>query len=168
MRPSGRTLAPPPPAGAADPAAPVRPPHRWSRLLPLLPLLPLAAAVWWVERFNPADNIPDPTGPCTWHMLTGINGPTCGGTRAFYYLIHANLVEAVRFHLPFVLAVPFLAYWWLEWLLGRTIGVRLPSLRPRPWMLIAYGIFFLTFTTVLRNLPGFGWFDIPNLTHRMT
>jgi Protein of unknown function (DUF2752) len=143
---------------------------RLRRLLPLVPLLPLAAAVWWVQTFNPTDNTPDPTGPCLWHALTGINGPTCGGTRAFTYLIHGNLVEAARFHLPFVLAVPFVSYWWLSWLAQATFGIRLPRLRPRPWMLATYGVFFLVFTTMLRNLPfaPFHWFDIPNLTHRMT
>lgn len=36
-------------------------------------------------------------------------------------------------------------------LAGVTFGLCLPSLHLRPWMLIAYGVFFLLFTTVLRN-----------------
>lgn len=42
----------------------------------------LAAAVGYVLTFDPTDRVADPTGPCTWHVLFGINGPTCGGTRA--------------------------------------------------------------------------------------
>jgi hypothetical protein len=140
------------------------------RLLPVIPLAALAGAAWWVERFNPTDGSPDPTGPCAWHAVTGINGPTCGGTRAFYELLHGNVIEAVRYHLPFVVAVPVLAYWWLAWTVELWTGRRLPRLRPKPWMVITYVVAALVFTTVLRNLPfaPFHWFDIPNLTHRMT
>lgn len=140
------------------------------RLLPVVPLVPLVGAAWFVERYNPTDGRADPTGPCAWHAVTGINGPTCGGTRAFYELLHGNVVEAARFHLPFVVAVPVLAYWWLAWAAEVWLGRRLPRLRPKPWMIATYVVASLVFTTVLRNLPfaPFHWFDIPNLTHRMT
>jgi hypothetical protein len=140
------------------------------RLLPAIPLVPLVGAGWFVERHNPTDGNADPTGPCAWHAVTGINGPTCGGTRAFYELSHGNVVEAVRYHLPFVVAVPVLAYWWLAWVVELWFGRRLPRLRPKPWMIVTYVVVSLVFTTVLRNLPfaPFHWFDIPNLTHRMT
>jgi hypothetical protein len=165
---------PAPPAGGEF-AAPPRGQRRRRfalpmRLLPALPLVPLAAAAAWVQVYNPTDNRADPTGPCAWHAVTGINGPTCGGTRAFYELLHGNLVETARYHLPFVVAVPFLAYWWLAWVVELWFGRRLPRLRLRPWMIITYVAASLVFTTVLRNLavPGLSWFDIPNLTHRTT
>lgn len=118
---------------------------------------------------SPADGRPGPTGPCGFHALFGINGPGCGGTRAFYYLIHGHLIDAARFHLPAVIAAPFLAYWWLRWALRTTLGVKLPALRPHPAVFAAYGVFFMLFTVVLRNLavPGLHWFDIPNTTHRI-
>jgi hypothetical protein len=139
-------------------------------LAPLLVLTPFVGAAWWVERFDPTDNTPDPTGPCLWHAATGINGPGCGGTRMFYYLIHGDLVQAARFHLPALLAVPVLAYLWLRWTLARVFGVQLPALRLSKGVLIGYGIFFVVFSTVLRNLPfaPFHWFDIPNLADRIT
>ena len=139
-------------------------------LAPILALVPFAAAAVWVELFNPTDGTPDPTGPCTWHMLTGINGPTCGGTRMFYYLIHGNLIQAARFHLPALIAAPVLAYLWLRWTLARVFGVQLPAVRLSKGVLIGYGVFFIVFSAVLRNLPiaPFTWFDIPNLAHRIT
>lgn len=32
-------------------------------------------------------------------LLTGINGPTCGGTRLVWYLLHGDLVQTARHHL---------------------------------------------------------------------
>ncbi|MFB9320079.1 DUF2752 domain-containing protein [Cryptosporangium minutisporangium] len=134
-------------------------------MLPLLPLLPLLAAAVWVNLYNPTDQVEDPTGPCTWHAMFGVNGPTCGGTRAFYYLLHGHVVEAARFHLPAVLAAPVLVYFWLRWAVKRGLGRRLPALTVPRWLWVTYLVFFLVFTTVLRNLDfaPFAWFDIPNL-----
>lgn len=141
--------------------------RRLRRIGPWLTLLPLAGAVWWVQVFNPTNGKESPLGPCGFHAAFGINGPTCGGTRSFYYLIHGDLIDAVRMHLPFVLAVPFLVYAWLQWALG-SVGIRIPALRLRPAWLIAYGIFFMLFTVVLRNIDvgPLAWFDIPNVTPR--
>jgi hypothetical protein len=58
----------------------------------------LAAAIGFVLRFDPTDRVADPTGPCLWHSLTGINGPGCGGTRMVYYLLHGDLAQAARFY----------------------------------------------------------------------
>lgn len=137
---------------------------RRSVLGPLSALVPLVVAAWYVNRFNPTDRVADPTGPCLWHTLTGINGPTCGGTRMFYHLVHGDPVNAARNHLPALIAVPFLGYLWLRWTL-RHAGVTLPPLRLPGWALIAYGVFFVVFTTVLRNIDWgpLAWFDIPDL-----
>ena len=144
-----------------------RPLRMLHRSLPLWAVTPFVAAAWFVTRYNPTDRIADPTGPCLWHLLTGINGPTCGGTRMFYYLIHGNLVESARHHLPALLAVPFPAYLWLRWTLGR-FGTRLPAPRMPRWALIGYMVFFLVFSTVLRNIDWgpLAWFDIANLDPR--
>lgn len=151
-----------PDAGDRPPRRRLRDAVRWAA--PLWVLAPFAAAGLFVNRFNPTDRVADPTGACLWHAATGINGPTCGGTRMFYYLIHGDLVEAARHHLPALLAVPFLAYAWLWWMLGR-LGVRLPALRVNRWVVAGYIVFFFVFSTVLRNLDWgpLAWFDIPNL-----
>ncbi|MEO3781193.1 DUF2752 domain-containing protein [Micromonospora sp. B11E3] len=117
-------------------------------------------------RFDPTDRVADPTGPCLWHMLTGINGPTCGGTRMFFYLLHGDLVQAARHHLAALVAVPFLAYLGMRFVVSAWLGRELPALRLPLW---AYGVYVavpLLYSTVLRNLPWapFAWFDIPNLT----
>jgi hypothetical protein len=126
----------------------------------------LTAAIAWVLTFNPTDRIADPTGPCLWHMLFGIDGPTCGGTRMFYYLIHGNLVQAARMHLAALLGLGYGAYalaaWTLSWLLGKNMRIW----RPGRTVIIGYVAFFLLHALVLRNLPWppFTWFYVPNLT----
>ncbi|WP_326564113.1 DUF2752 domain-containing protein [Micromonospora peucetia] len=126
----------------------------------------LAAAVGFVLRFDPTDRVADPTGPCLWHSLTGINGPGCGGTRMFYYLLHGELAEAARHHLAALVVVPFVAYLGVRFLASAWLGRELPALRLPPWIYGAYIAFFMLYSTVLRNLPWmpFSWFDIPNLT----
>jgi hypothetical protein len=125
----------------------------------------IAAATAFVIRYNPTDTTPDPTGPCVWHSLTGINGPTCGGTRMFYYLVHGDLVQAARHHLAALVAVPFLAYAFVQWAARAWFGLRLPPLRVSRVVIISYAVFFLLYAVVLRNLPWppFSWFDIPDL-----
>lgn len=126
----------------------------------------LAGAVAYILLFNPTDRIADPTGPCTWHMFTGINGPTCGGTRMVWYLLHGDLVEAARHHLVALVGVPFALYALAAWTAQVWFGRRWPVLRLSPWVYIAYGAVWLLYAVVLRNLPWqpFSWFDIPNLT----
>jgi hypothetical protein len=165
LPPYGGVGGPTPPAPATRPDGLARGlgrPLRW--VAPVLAITPLFAAAWFVTRFNPTDRVADPTGPCLYHAATGLNGPGCGGTRMFYYLIHGDLVQAARHHLPALIAVPFLGYLWLRWTTSR-FGVNLAPLRLPRWTLIAYGVFFLVFTMALRNIDWgpFGWFDIPYL-----
>ena len=58
-----------------------------------------AAAAGYVLAVNP-------TGPCTWHTLFDINGPT----RMVWYLLHGDLVQAARHHLVALIGVPFASY----------------------------------------------------------
>ena len=123
------------------------------------------AAAAFVLWFDPTDRVADPTGPCLWHAATGINGPTCGGTRMFYHLLHGNLVEAARHHLTALVAVPFLVYAFIQWSGRVWFGLALPPLRLSRWVYIGYGGAWLVYSTVLRNLPWapFSWFNIPDL-----
>ena len=124
-----------------------------------------AAAAAFVLRFNPTDRVADPTGPCLWHAVTGINGPACGGTRMFYYLLHGDLLQAARHHLVALMAVPFLIYAFIGWAARVWFGVTIPRLRLTPWIYLSYAALWLVFAVVLRSLPWlpFTWFDIPNL-----
>jgi hypothetical protein len=141
-------------------------PTGWVRLTPLMVWAALAAATAWVFAFNPTDRVADPTGPCLWHAVFGIDGPTCGGTRMFFYLIHGNLIDAARMHLAALAGLLYGGYvlvaWTGSWLLGR----HLPIWRPGKWAIAGYITFFLIYSVVLRNLPWppFTWFYVPNLT----
>jgi hypothetical protein len=142
-----------------------RPPG-WVRFTPLA-LLPLVAAWFaYVLTFNPTDSLMDPNGPCPWHMLFGIDGPTCGITRMTWYLLHGDLIDAARMHLAALLMVPVGAYaylWWVtDWLLGR----RLPMVRVTKPIAITAAVAFVVYAVVLRNLPWqpFDWFYVADLT----
>ncbi|MGW9193620.1 DUF2752 domain-containing protein [Micromonospora chersina] len=142
-------------------------PHRTAQRAATLALAGvIGAAAAFVLRFNPTDRVADPTGPCLWHALTGINGPGCGGTRMFYHLLHGDLVDAARHHLAALVAVPFLLYAGVRWAGIAWLGRELPALRLSPRVYMVYGVAFVLYSTVLRNLPWppFTWFDIPNLT----
>lgn len=99
---------------------------------------------------------------CIVKLTTGFDCPGCGGTRAFWYLLHGNLPQAARHHALFVFAVPFLVYMYVAWS-AKLVFKRdvLPMLRPSSLSLIlflvAWGVF-----SVLRNLPWapFTWFYV--------
>jgi hypothetical protein len=148
--------------------APVLVPRRslWSRLTPLW-LLPLPAAWFaYVLAFDPTDRVADPTGPCVWHAAFGIDGPSCGITRMTWYLLHGDLVDAARMHLAALVAVPLAAYAWAWWVAAWVFGRRLPVLRVTRGRVIGYVVFFVAYSTVLRNLPWapFEWFYVPDIT----
>ena len=126
----------------------------------------MSAAAAFVLRFNPTDRVVDPTGACLWHAATGINGPTCGGTRMFYYLLQGDVVQAARHHLVALIGVPFAVYAFVAWSTRVWFGWSLPPLRLGRWVYVGYAAAWLLYAVVLRNLPWapFSWFDIPNLT----
>jgi Protein of unknown function (DUF2752) len=141
-------------------------PTGWVRYTPLL-LLPLPI-MWfaYVLAYNPTDRLPDLTGPCLWHALFHIDGPTCGFTRMTWYLLHGDLLDAARMHLAALLLVPVGAYAYLWWVVGWLFGWRLPMIRIRKSAVIVALVAFLLYTMVLRNLPWppFSWFYVPNVT----
>lgn len=141
-------------------------PVGWGRLGPLAVWASLGAASAWVLTFNPTDRVADPTGPCLWHALFGIDGPTCGGTRMFYFLIHADLVQAARMHLAALVGAVYGAYLLVAWTAGALSGRPVRVWRPGRWTVIGYVAFFLVYSVVLRNLPWtpFTWFYVPDLT----
>jgi hypothetical protein len=131
---------------------------RW--LAPLAVLACVGGAAAYVTAHEPVDGASDAT-TCLLKFTTGFDCPGCGGTRAFYFLINANLPEAARHHLMLVFAVPFLIYAYVAWAGNRVFRWRLPQwqLTPRTlaFFLGAVGVF-----SVLRNLPWppFTWFYV--------
>ena len=67
----------------------------------------------------------DPASPrkfprCIFLSLTGLECPGCGSTRATHALLHGNLLEAADFNLLYVIAAPWLAWRFANWMLGRS------------------------------------------------
>lgn len=147
----------------ADPRPGIRPASRrgrWARYAPLAVWAALAGAFGLVLATNPADRRPDLLGGCGWYATFGTNGPTCGGTRMVWYLLHADVVNAARMHLLALFGTPVALYALVQWSAQRMFGLRLPPLRLRWWAYLAYGVAFVVYGAVLRNLPGFEWFHI--------
>lgn len=46
--------------------------------------------------------ISDITGPCMFHMVTGLYCPGCGGTRALIAFVHCHFIKSLYYH-PVVL-----------------------------------------------------------------
>jgi Protein of unknown function (DUF2752) len=97
----------------------------------------------------------DPFAPptCLLKLTTGFDCPGCGGTRAFWYLLHGNVPQAARHHAMFVFALPFLVYMYVAWS-ANLIARRqvLPMLRLSPFTLAAFLGAWLAWS-ILRNLP---------------
>ncbi len=50
--------------------------------------------------------------PCTFHALTGLYCPGCGGTRAVFYLFHGHFLKSLLYH-PFVPYAAVLCGWFM-------------------------------------------------------
>jgi hypothetical protein len=122
----------------------------WSA--PVLVLVCFLGGVSYVLYANPTDADAYSSPTCLIRLTTGFDCPGCGGTRAFWYLLHGNVPAAARSHLIAVFAAPFLVYAYLTWLGRAAFGWKLPPLRLSPRtvtvFLAVWGVF-----TVLRNLP---------------
>lgn len=70
--------------------------ERGIRLLIACALLTALVAVGWFSHFLPHL-------PCTFHQLTGLPCPLCGGTRATTALLHGDLSRAARLN---AIAIP--------------------------------------------------------------
>ncbi|HEX6074841.1 MAG TPA: DUF2752 domain-containing protein [Micromonosporaceae bacterium] len=101
---------------------------------------------------DPTDGRPDAFGGCALKALTGFDCPGCGGTRAFWYLVHGNLPEAARHHVVAVFAAPFLVYLYLSWAAQRMFNLKLPQFPLRPGMVTGFFVVWGVFM-VVRNLP---------------
>jgi hypothetical protein len=124
---------------------------RWAA--PALILLCFSGGVAYTIAADPADANAFASPTCLVKLTTGFDCPGCGGTRAFWYLLHGNVPAAARSHIVAVFAAPFLAYMYVAWAVNLMVGKSpLPVLRLSPKtisiFLAVWGVF-----SVLRNLP---------------
>lgn len=108
-----------------------------------------ASYVWIADPTHPgASDIPT----CIIKLTTGLDCPGCGGTRAFYYLMHGNVPEAARHHVMAVFAAPFLVWLYVAWSVKHIWGRKLPVPNITAKTLSIYLAVWAVFM-VARNLP---------------
>ncbi|MCW6006121.1 DUF2752 domain-containing protein [Micromonospora sp. CPCC 205371] len=123
---------------------------RW--LAPVAALGCMASAVGYTLIADPTDSTADAAPTCLLKLTTGFDCPGCGGTRAFWYVLHGNLPAAARHHILFLFALPFLLYMYVAWAGQRVFGRKLPQLRISPKTIgVFLGVWFVF--TIARNLP---------------
>lgn len=113
-------------------------------------LFPIVIIVVYYAIYNMAGD----NAPCTFKTVTGLECPGCGGQRTLHFLLHGNILEALRYNVFFVVAGPFLAYFYYMavrvYILGQEKYLRCFVFKP--WfgytLLITVILFF-----ILRNIP---------------
>lgn len=123
---------------------------RWTA--PMLILMCFAGGVGYALLTHPTSADAASTPTCIVKMTTGFDCPGCGGTRAFWFLLHGDVPAAARSHMLAVFAAPYLVYMYIAWATNQMFRWRLPMLRISPKTISVFlAIWF--FFTVLRNLP---------------
>ncbi|WP_108823317.1 DUF2752 domain-containing protein [Dysgonomonas sp. Marseille-P4361] len=119
-------------------------------LLILAILFPIAVAfVYYAIYDMQGDN-----ALCSFKALTGLECPGCGGQRSVHFLLHGEVLEALRYNAFFVIALPFLAYFYVMFILVYVLKQEkyLKSFVFTSWfgfgLLIVVVLFF-----ILRNIP---------------
>jgi hypothetical protein len=95
---------------------------------------------------------------CPFHEATGLDCPACGGTRAISAVLQGRLVTALHYNALAlalgVLAIPYLVLWKMGW--------TVPAGLQQSWLWrhrVAFAVSGVVLWTVLRDLPGFTWFN---------
>jgi hypothetical protein len=144
-------LGPPPPPDPDDAASAYRPPLRRALLQPGMLLVASIGACAYIASVDPNHSSAYPQ--CPTKLLTGLDCPLCGATRAVHSLLRGSVVGAMDHNLLFVLAIPAILYTYVAWtasLLGRPMKP-IPFHDKRVWIPLA--VITVAFT-VVRNLPA--------------
>jgi uncharacterized protein DUF2752 len=124
---------------------------RWAAPLAILTCFTGGVAYTFAMHPGGGDAFATPT--CLVKLTTGFDCPGCGGTRAFWYLLHGNIPAAARSHIMAVFAAPYLLYMYLSWTFNLfSKGRKLPALRLSPLTVSVFLAVWAVFS-VLRNLP---------------
>ena len=112
-----------------------------------VPLALLAGALYLWRFGNPF--------PCMFRLLTGLYCPGCGAGRAAYALLHFDLLASLSFNPLFVIALPFVGWYFGAAYLKLVFGFeQLPMFRPGKNAVLAILIAVTAFW-ILRNIPIF-------------
>lgn len=120
-------------------------------LLILAVLLPIAVAFVYYAMY---DMQGENNALCSFRELTGLECPGCGGQRSMHFLLHGDVLQALRYNAFFVIALPFLAYFYIMFVLVYVLKKErfLKSFVFTSWfgfgLLIVVILFFIS-----RNIP---------------
>jgi hypothetical protein len=90
---------------------------------------------------------------CPTKLLTGLDCPMCGATRAVHSLLRGDVVGAMDHNLIFVLLLPAFIYTFVAWTSTRMGRPMKPIPMSNLWVSGTLAVVLLAFT-VARNLPG--------------
>ena len=88
---------------------------------------------------------------CTFHLLTGMHCPGCGGTRMMHALLHGEVIQAAAYNLYFLVALPFVVWWGVYGVWATFKGKMFNGPRYRPVLYSLMWISLLAFA-ILRNV----------------
>ena len=116
--------------------------------------LSLSAIAIFVFFFNPASPSNQWFPKCPFRLVTGMQCPGCGSTRAFYQLLHLHPIAAFKFNPLMILTLPFIVYGFLGFTRSAVMGRPQRRLFIPPIYLWAW-LFLLIFFWVFRNTPWY-------------
>jgi Protein of unknown function (DUF2752) len=90
---------------------------------------------------------------CPTKLLTGLDCPMCGATRAVHSLLRGDIVGAMDHNLLFVLLLPALAYSFVAWTSTRLGRPMKPIPMSSRWVAVPLALIMIAFA-IVRNLPG--------------
>jgi hypothetical protein len=116
--------------------------------------LGLTAAAIFVFFFNPASPANQWFPKCPFRLLTGMQCPGCGSTRAFYQLLHLHPLAAFKLNPLLILTLPFIVYGFLGFTRSAVMGRPQRRLFIPPIYLWAW-LILMIFFWVFRNTPWY-------------
>jgi hypothetical protein len=90
---------------------------------------------------------------CPTKLLTGLDCPMCGATRAVHSLLRGDVIGALDHNLLFVLLLPALVYTFVAWTSSRLGRPMKPIPMSSRWVAIPLAVVMIAFA-IVRNLPG--------------
>lgn len=116
--------------------------------------LGLAAIGVFLFFFNPASPANQFFPRCPFRMVTGLQCPGCGSTRACYQLLHLHPIAAFKLNPLLVLALPFIIYGFLGFTRSAITGQPQRRVFIPPFYLWALLVLLLLFW-IFRNTPWY-------------